>query len=146
MADGNYITEAQQQASLARQLNLWNDTSNTFSLAYMNADRDEVEALIDAHLRRRYTVPLTDATAINILKGMVVDLMQYKGYKRNGPGEVPEAIADAAERAFIMLNQLKNGDIVLPGVSETVDPEGPEAQIFASSNTPNFTETKLSGY
>ena len=146
MADGNYITTAQLNDATARQQNLWKNAAGTVTQSFLDADRDEAEQLIDTFIGHRYAVPVTDASAVVLLRGMVVDLVLYKGYRRQGDGEVSETIQTGFENTVERLKDIRDGRMKLTGVAESQDAESPEAQIFATANTPKFTESNLDRY
>lgn len=88
---------------------------------------DEESRVIDAHLRGRYDLPITDATALEFLRKISVDLVVYRVSKLLMPREqktLPDgrtiqdvSHSSAYREAMRMLKSLMDGKLSLPGVS-----------------------------
>lgn len=82
-----------------------------------SVDSDVVEALIadadaviDMHLRARYTLPF--ASTPQVILRISCDLVMHSLYARRS-NETPEDIIEAQQRAMEMLKQIQSGDIKL---------------------------------
>lgn len=84
-------------------------------------------AVIDQHLRGRYTLPVSDATALLWLKKIAIDLVVYRVSKilqPKNPAPVPEnatqeiSHSTAYREAMKMLRNILDGKMSLPGETE----------------------------
>lgn len=100
------------------------DGDRTYPVAASDAD-----SLIDSYLGGRYTVPFV--TAPKLIVGIAGDIARYKLYDEAPPKEVAARYKDALK----LLEQLRDGDIALPGSTLT---EAAGVQVSA----PDLTMTE----
>lgn len=85
----------------------------------------EESAVIDAHISPRYTLPISDATALIFLRKICIDLVVYRVTKTLQPAQpVPVPVDGAVQEishvtaykeAMRMLRDIKAGKGVMPG-------------------------------
>lgn len=79
------------------------------------ADLESVDAVIDAALAVRYTVPITSEHGLAVAETIARALMRELVYGRLPNATVPESVTAAANRARELLDALADGSRVLPG-------------------------------
>jgi phage gp36-like protein len=78
---------------------------------------DDADGLIDAHLARRYAVPLASIPSTpRVIRTISATLALIDVIDKNPA--TPEWVVRKIERAWKTLEALANGDIVIPGVTE----------------------------
>lgn len=78
----------------------------------------DADAIVDGYLAARYTVPITTAPAL--IRGIAADLTRYELYDDAPPKEVTER----RKLAIGLLEQLRDGEITLPGATPASDSAG----------------------
>ena len=92
----------------------------------------DADSLIDSYLAARYAVPLS--TAPSLIKSIAADITRYELYDDAPPKEVEAR----RKLALNLLEQIRDGEIVLPGVTPITD-----SGIAVSARAIVFTEEKL---
>lgn len=78
----------------------------------------DADALIDSYLAARYTTPLNPVPPL--ILGIAADILRYKLYDEAPPKEVNARYKDAIK----LLEQLRDGDITIPGATTASDAGG----------------------
>jgi phage gp36-like protein len=101
----------------------------------------DADALINAHLSARYSLPLASVPAV--LVTIACDVARFKLWHRNAPQEVRDRYDDALDQ----LKMFAQGLLTLPPDAITGDAQ-PVQSIKTAAFAPEriFTADKLSGY
>lgn len=110
-------------------------------------DIANIEALADSYIGKRYAVPITNATALSVIKPICLDLFAERAYQRGSGPELTQKVKDAALEARRVLKDLALGVLTLAGAEGLSErPSGGADAIIVDGNTPEFTRTDLEGY
>jgi phage gp36-like protein len=134
-----------QMIAVAQDLIDLTDDENTGEMnqAIVTQYISDASELIDDYLRGRYELPFVNAPGL--LLRICRDITLYKLYGRRIRLNPPEAIADANNRAYKLLDRIQNGDIVL-GVADA-PPDTPDTgAIRFQGGRKTFTARKLADY
>jgi len=141
-----YLTLADAQTELQNILWCWSDTNGTLQTSYILDDLQSIEGEIAAFLYPRYELPVTDTTAIGLIRSYVIVLLRARGYNRHPTGETPESILQESRQTRGALRDLNTGAMVLGGAAQRTT--GTRAESFGqvSGDTGRFTMTKLGSW
>jgi len=110
-------------------------------------DITTAEATVDSHVGKRYAVPVTDTTAVTILKALSLALFEELAWRRGAGDEIPKKVADAAAQARTDLAAIATGAITLAGATALTErPSGGAEAIIVEANDPEFTRDDMSGF
>ncbi len=121
------------------------DDANTGSAdtAVITQFLSDASELIDDYLRGRYALPFVAVPGL--LMRICRDITLYRLYSRRIRINPPEAITDANNRAYKLLDRIQNGDIVL-GVADA-PPDTPDTgAIRYAGGRHTFTARRLRDY
>lgn len=141
----SYLTVAQAQARLARQAAALYNDAGSINTAWLQADIDDVEGYIDGVLGTRYVVPVTATVAANLLRGLALDLLQERAYRRLPSGSVPESVAAAAKQAREVLTSIATGSVSLAG-AEAPEAIAPASGLILSGPSPTLDKAGIGGF
>ena len=109
----NYLTLADAKIKIDRIDAVYVD-------ADLQSDIDTIEFRIDAALTHRYIVPVTNATAITYLQGLVIQILRMKAFAHFADSEdLPNAIVLEYKDAIKIISDLSRNNIQLPGAEES---------------------------
>ncbi|KFX07751.1 Mu-like prophage FluMu protein gp36 [Pectobacterium betavasculorum] len=92
------------------------------------------DELIDAHLRGRYTLPLTEIPTV--LRDIAVTLTRYRLYARRPEGTMPDTVKDDNKVATRQLVEIRDAKLTLALPSTRQDvPESGEFRVRARRPT-----------
>ncbi|RYC42857.1 gp436 family protein [Pectobacterium zantedeschiae] len=92
------------------------------------------DELIDAHLRGRYTLPLTEIPTV--LRDIAVTLTRYRLYARRPEGAMPDTVKDDNKAATRQLEAIRDAKLTLGLQSTSQDvPESGEFRVRARRAT-----------
>lgn len=101
--------------------------------AYLVNALTDVQALADAWISNRYTVPLADPPAL--VKLIIADLARARLYPRGAP----DGVADNAKAAQRQLEKIGSGSLPLPGLDVTAEAPS-SAPIAVSPGTRRYPD------
>lgn len=102
-------------------------------------------AEIDGYLAKRYTVPVTAAGAVDLLKDFAIGLAAPKAFFRAAGSAVPEKVRLRAEEIRKMLRDYSTGAALL--AADTAPQEkGPSGSIRIVCERRRFSRGSLEGY
>jgi len=111
------------------------------------SDIADIEALVNSYVGKRYETPVTDSTAISILKKLCLDLFAETAYMRTPGDELPKKVKDAADIARKQLKEISTGAITLAGATSLTErPSGGADAIIVDGNDPEFTRDDMEGF
>ena len=91
--------------------------------------------LIDAHLRGRYTLPLTEVPTV--LRDIAITLTRYRLYVRRPEGGLPDTVKDDNKEARRQLEAIRDGKLTL-GLQSTQKDVPESGEIRARARRPTF--------
>lgn len=94
----------------------------------------DADSLIDTYLAGRYAVPLSPIPSV--IRGIAADITRYELYDDSPPTEVAERYKDAIAK----LEQIRDGELSLPGSTPAVSTNG---GVTVSARDQVFTEDLL---
>lgn len=154
----DYCTAADVTASLRNVTFSGSTTVTSDTLADLIARQS---AVIEQHISQRYTLPITNATALRFLEKVCIDLVIYdisKILQPKTPAPIPENATQeishvtAYREAMRMLRGINEGSMRLPGETETsrnffsstaVNNADPSAFDFSDSDGISNINTKI---
>jgi phage gp36-like protein len=99
------------------------------------------DALIDAHIAARYTVPVTPVP--DMLNAIAVDIVIYQIYSRRG--QAPDEIRTKYDDAVKFLEKVSAGRVILPMAASA--PESRSSGTVAISTSPRiFSRDTMKGF
>jgi len=130
---------------------LRDDFTSLYELPQDNQDLSDdilaVEAVVNSYVGRRYATPVTNATAIRLLKTICLDLMERKAWARGAGSTVPEKAQKAEDNAMKLLRDIGEGKITLAGATALAErTTGGAEAIIVDGNEPEFTRDDLEGF
>lgn len=96
----------------------------------------DADAIIDGHLRERYSVPLVSVPKLIIR--ISADLAIYSLYMRKYEAEMPDAMRMRYKDAVGMLEKIAVGKMHLPDIDGANGPEKPEAIRTTKTSADRF--------
>lgn len=144
---GNYIT----RTDVANRLRRTYDTAytpkgeSTVDTDMVDADIEAAEATFDAAAGVRYAIPITDANGLRLAKSISLILVEELAYGAIPGREIPKNVERRIERAYELLDKLRDGTWDLPS-GEDAEDERDDGPTLTSYETPQFTRTKLEGF
>ncbi len=137
-----YCTLADLLGQLPEQtlIQLTNDEMDFDSPATVKTDVVDrcirnVDELIDAHLRGRYTLPLAEVPTV--LRDIAIMLARYRLYTRRAEGAVPDTVKDDNKEARRQLEAIRDGKLTL-GLQSTQKDVPESGEIRARARRPTF--------
>lgn len=112
----------------------------------LDRDVEAVEALVHSFVGRRYQVPVTDATAVTVVKALALDLAEELAWRRGSGSEIPKKVRDAADIARRNLEAIAAGRMTLAGASPAENDAAGAAGILVDGNAPQFRRKDLEGF
>jgi len=118
--------------------------------AILQADLDRITADIDNRIKQLYNYTITNTGALNTLRDISYQLLDYICYRRYDSADIPEAVMGGLKDARIRLREIAEGGYFLDGESQS--PRGPIIDYgFNSSNSDGtgrkiFDRDSMSGY
>jgi phage gp36-like protein len=107
-------------------------------------DLDNAEAEINASAAVRYSVPVTAAKSLQLLKYWTLALAEEAAWGRGSADKVPEKVEKRAANVRKLLERLTEGKVALDGAGEKEASAGGASEITMA--TPEFTRTKMEGW
>lgn len=142
---GAYITDAEVQQRLRNDFPALYDLPS--QQADLTADIAAAEAIVNSYLGRRYTIPVTNSTALTAVKPLCMALLEEIGHRRGIGAEIPEKVKDAAEVARKQLEAIAAGTMTLAGADAATSPAGTsESVAVVEGNPPEFNRDNMEGY
>ena len=71
-----YLSLDEAKQSLSRVLNAYDDKNKNLDESYLERSIDEVEAIVNASITNRYTIPATSTEAISFLRSLVIAILK----------------------------------------------------------------------
>lgn len=113
----------------------------------LEADIAAVEAEVNAHLGRRYVVPVTNATAVAFLRALSLALLEEAAWQRGIGDTIPAKATARADRVRDLLAQIAAGKLTVGGATGlTEQTQGGAEAILVAGNDPEFERDDLEGY
>jgi len=142
---GDIISRADVQARLKKNYaTLYTSRGETeVDTDIVDADIAAAEGLVWGRVAKRYQVPVTDATALKMLKPLALAMLEELAYP---DAKVPEAAQRRIDRAHKMLDEVGAGTLSLgatPAPTESVELVGFFTRTGA---TPVFTRETMEGF
>lgn len=110
----------------------------------MIEDLTAAAAEIDGAVAARYTVPVTAAAALPILKSWNLILAAEAAFMRAAGSEIPEKFKLQAENVRKLLEKVPDGKFKLAGAVETTTGQG--SVSIVSADTPVFNRDQMTGF
>ena len=116
----------------------------------LQADLDRITADINNRIGRVYSQVISSDGAINTLKDISYQLIDYACYRRYDAAEVPDSVMGGLKDARIRLSQIQSGDY--PLTTEAQNPRGSSfVYSFNSANSDGkgrtiFDRDSMSGF
>jgi len=111
----------------------------------MAEDLANANAEVDGAIAKRYSVPVTAADAIALLKGWQLTLSEELAWNRSASDAIPEKVKDRVKVVRERLKEARDGNFRLPGApAETASGQGGAAILSVA--TPVFTREKMGGF
>lgn len=105
------------------------------------------EGIVNSYVGKRYQTPVTDSSALDVLRPITLDVFKGKAYDRGAGPELPAKIVDAVKTAMAMLKDIAEGKATLAGAVGLAErPEGGAEAIIVEGNAPEFAKGHLEGY
>lgn len=105
------------------------------------------EAEVDGFLGRRYATPITNSTALNIVRALALDLWAERAMGRGAGSEVPGKWMERAKRARNLLEEMRAGTLSLAGATSVPErATGGADAIVVEGNDPTFEREDLAGF
>ena len=143
---GEYLDVSDVRARLDRTVSVLYDHDGAVDEAWLAADLAAVEGVLNAHLGMRYALPLSDAGAVGLWRGLALDLFLELAYRRLPSGAVPPAVQAAADRARELLGRVARGELS-PGTSSApTPPPAVRGSLITGGNAPQMTRARLAGF
>ena len=142
---GDIISRADVQARLKKNYaTLYTPRGETeVDTDIVDADIDSAEGLVWARVAKRYQVPVTDATALKVLKPLALAVLEELAYPAS---KVPEAAQRRIDRANKLLDKIGDGELSLgatPAPTENGDMTG---YLDTDGPEPRFTRETMKGF
>ena len=103
----------------------------------------DAEAIIDAHLRERYTVPLVSVP--KLIKSICSDLAIYNLHARRYSLDMSESMKQRYKTSIAMLEKIASGRIHLPDVDAANGPDVPDrVRVIKTADDRYFGKETLS--
>ncbi len=114
----------------------------------LDKDLADADGLVNAYLRKRYALPVTDAEALRAVRAWSIALFCPVAYQRNSSGDIPEKVKLAEKNARADLSMIATGAIKLPGNQTEAGSGSSSGSSVAvvTGNEPQFTHDKLDGF
>lgn len=142
----DYTTLADLEGRLKRYYAQLYKDSETGEVDEQTATDDltDAEAEVNASVAVRYSVPVTAATALPMLRSWTLTLAEELAWRHSAQGKTPDNVVTRVEAVRDALKALATGDKALPGAAESATSAGGAA--FVQCNTPEFTREKMEGF
>jgi len=135
MADGDYISLDDTKTLINRILAVYK-VSGTVDDDHLTLVIDEAEGMVNAAIASRYTVPVTDATAIKYLRSMVVPIIRQKTFTQFAEQEdLPEGVKVEYKATMKQLDNLAKRVTSLPGVDDKTTGRASHIKISTTTST-----------
>ena len=140
-----YLTLAEATSATSKISWCWSDDNGTFTSQYLRDDLEAIEGEVSGYLSVRYSLPITEAVALSVVKGYIVVLLRSRGYNRHPVAATPESVLQESRQVRGQLRDISSGGMLL----------GDAPQRTTGTRTVNlggvydearFTRTKLSGW
>lgn len=145
----SYLTVADVQARLRKNYDaLYTERGESAADEdIVAADIEAAEADIHSYLAGRYTVPVTDAEAVKLLKHWTLVLLQEIAYGAIAGRTLPENIAEQIKSLRLRLQKIADGELSLGTATEIPAAEvGIAGEFIADGPDPVFTRTDMKGF
>jgi phage gp36-like protein len=114
----SYLTLTEAKQALARVIKAYNDENGNLDETYLETSINEVEAIVNASISRRYAIPATSTAAVAFLRSLVISILKYNSYAIIPNVEVPKSVQGSYDNAMKMVHSLSRQIISLPGETE----------------------------
>lgn len=116
----------------------------------LQADLDRIAADIDNRIKQLYNYTITNTGALNTLRDISYQLLDYICYRRYDSADIPDAVMGGLKDARIRLREIATGGYFLDGESQS--PRGSNFSYGFNSANPDgtgrqiFDRDSMSGY
>jgi phage gp36-like protein len=110
------------------------ESGPTYSAAVCGELLTKASAFIDGYIGGRYALPITDATALEILELHCLQIARWYVYERRAAGQYDKQAYDGFKASEDWLKRVQQGSGALPGGTPASPPTTP-AVSYGSSQT-----------
>jgi phage gp36-like protein len=114
---------------------------------HLDNDLTGVEAIVDSSVGKRYVVPITNTTALTVIRVLCLDLFEERAWRRGHGDAIPEKVKTQADEARKMLENIAKGAITLAGATALTERQSGGADaIVVDGNEPEFKRDDMQGF
>ena len=142
-----YLTLAEAKSFLTEiyENAYYSTLTSSIEDAELQGDIDEVEAEVDAGIKRAYDKTITGAQSLLMIKGIIKRMLLLKAHMRMDYANVPIAVQDGSISASVLVGQIASGKKLLPD-----EVQAPKANNFegvygteTNQNKPVFQRSSM---
>ena len=134
-----YVTLAEVKLLIARVLAAYED-AGVVDDTHLQLIIDAAEGMVNAAIASRYDIPVTETTAVDYLRSMIIPIVRYKTFTQFADQEeFPQGVLEEYKSTMKSLDSLAKRVTSLPGVDDKVT--GRSSHIKISKGT-----SPISGY
>ena len=135
MADGDYISLADTK-TLIKRIDAVYEVSGVVDDDHLTLIIEASEGIVNAAIASRYTIPITDATAIKYLRGLVVPIIRYKTWTQfSEDTEMPDELKIEYKATMKQLEMLAKRVTSVPNVDDKTTGRASHIKISTSTSS-----------
>ena len=143
-----YLTQAEAEQAVSKIIWCWSDDNGVYVSADLMIDLNSIEAEVVSFLSVRYQLPITEANALQQLKGYLITLLRVRGYSRHPTAETPESVLQEGRQTRGALRDISSGAQLLGDAAQRTT--GVRATSMGGTagitDEPQFTRAKLGAW
>ena len=143
-----YLTQAEAEQAVSKIRWCWSDDNGNYVGTDLMIDLNSIEAEVASFLAVRYALPITEANALQQLKGYLICLLRVRGYSRHPTAETPESVLQEGRQTRGALRDISSGAQLLGDAAQRTT--GIRATSMggtgAVTDAPQFTRAKLGAW
>lgn len=143
-----YLTQAEAEQAISKIIWCYSDDSGVYQPQDLMIDLNSIEGEVSGMLAVRYSLPITETVALEVLKAYIITLLRVRAYSRHPTGETPESVLQEGRQTRGALRDISSGAQLLGNAPQRVD--GVRATSMGSvtgiTDEPQFTRAKLGAW
>jgi len=140
-----YLTTTDVAERLRRNYETLYNRDGAVDTDLVDADIDAAEAIVETAIGARYTLPVSDANSLRLVKAWSLTLVEELAYGAVPGRKVPENVERRIERVYKLLDRVQSGDYDLPAGADAED-ERTDAVTCVQTADPEFTRDNMKGF
>lgn len=142
---GNYVDRTDVRRRLRRNYEALYSVDGAVDTDVLDDDIEAAEGQVDGYLGQRYVVPITDASALRLVKAWALSLVEEQAY--NVPGrKLPTNVEQRVKRAHAQLAKAAEGDLGLGAPEVPTERSAATETMIVEGNTPEMERADLKGW